>query len=122
MLTTHIYLNGHCREAMTIYQKAFGATIHKIIEDPQHSGLILHAEITIHNQLLMLNDTGGDLDSSRSGGYQLSVLFDTEEDLLAAYSVLKQDANILFPMQPTDYSECVVRLIDRFDVRWALWV
>ena len=121
MLITHIYLNGHCREAIQLYQKAFGATVQTIIEYPD-SKQIIHAEIEIHNTLLMLNDTGGDLDFSRSGGYQLSVQFDREDDLLAAYSVLKEEANILFPMQATDYSICVVRFIDRFDVRWAFWV
>lgn len=121
MLVTHIYLNGHCREAIELYRKAFGATVQAILEDPD-SKLINHAEIEIHNDLLMLNDTGGDLDFSRSGGYQLSVQFDNKTDLLAAYGVLKDDANILFPMQATDYSICVVRFIDRFDVRWAFWV
>lgn len=121
MLVPHIYLYGHCKEAIQLYQKAFGATVHTIIEDNEHK-LIVHAEIEIHHQLLMLNDTGGDLDFSQSGGYQLSVQFDNEDDLLAAYSILMEGATIIFSMQATEYSVCVVRFIDRFDVRWALWV
>ena len=122
MLVPHIYLYGHCKEAIQLYQKAFGATVHTIIEDDEHR-LIIHAEIEIHNQLLMLNDTGGDLDFSRSGGgYQLSVQFDNEDDLAATYSILVEGAAIILSMQATEYSVCVVRFIDQFDVRWALWV
>ncbi len=122
MLSTHIYLNGQTRAALHVYEKAFEAIVQKIIEDPGQSGLIIHAEIIIHDQLLMLNDTGGDLDGCKSGGYQLSVQFDNEASLQKAYSVLKEGAHILFPLQATDYSDHVVRLIDRFDVRWGLWV
>jgi PhnB protein len=122
MLAAHIYLNGQCTEAMRVYQSAFGATVQTAIEDPENSELILHAKILIHGQLLILNDYGGGLDLSKSGGYQLSVQFDNKDELLAAYSVLEAGCTIVFPLQPTGYSPCVVRLVDRFDVRWALWI
>jgi PhnB protein len=121
MLTTHIYLDGRCREAIQLYEKAFGAHVDKIIEDPE-DGTIVHAEIRIHRQPLMLNDTGSILDPSPAGGYQLSVQFDSQDELMKAYSLLKNDARIIFPLQATDYSDCVVRLIDQFSVRWALWL
>ncbi len=122
MLATHIYINGQCKEAIDLYVKAFNASVEKIIQDPDQEHLIIHAEILIHNQLLMMNDFGGNTGFSKSGGYQLSVTFHNENELKDVYLILKEGSTTVLPIQPTDYSPCVVRFIDKYDVRWALWV
>ena len=121
MLAAHIYFNGECNKAIELYKEAFGATIKTFIEDPD-TQLVAHAEIIIHNELLILNDFGNDDGVSKSGGYQLCVQFDNEAELKVAYSVLQDDCTIIEDMQPTDYSACTIRFIDKFDVRWAFWV
>lgn len=122
MLTTHIYFNGDCKEAIDFYVKALDATVETIIRKPGCEEIIIHAEIKVHGQLLMLNDFGGMDGPSKSGGYQLSLTFDNEDDLKRAYAAMKEGSITVMPMQPTDYSVCVVRFIDRFQVRWAFWV
>ncbi len=122
MLTTHIYFNGQCNEAIQLYIKALNATVHNIIKSPEQNNLVIHAEIFIHNQLLMLNDFGDNDGFSQSGGYQLSLRFENESELIKAYSVLKAESTTISPMQATDYSPCVVRFIDKYDVRWGFWV
>jgi len=122
MLTTHIIFNGQCREAIELYVKAFNATIMTIVTNPREENLVIHAEMLIHNQLLMLNDFGDNDGYSKSGGYQLAVSFDNEDDLRKAYSVMKDGSTTISPMQAADYSPCVVRFVDKFDVRWAFWV
>ncbi|MGX7183195.1 VOC family protein [Enterococcus pallens] len=121
VLVTHIYFNGECKKAIELYKKAFGATVQTLIEDAEQS-LVVHGEIVIHNELLMVNDFGNNDGISTSGGYQISVQFDDEASLKKAYTVLQEHSITIEPMQPTDYSPCVVRFIDRFDVRWAFWV
>ncbi len=122
MLAAHIYFNGQCKEAIELYVKALGAKIETIIPDSGKEGLIVHAEVLIHGQTLMLNDFGGNQGFSKSGGYQLSLRFDNEDELKKAYSKIKEGSTTVMPMQPADYSPCVVRFIDRYDVRWAFWV
>lgn len=122
MIVTHIYFNGQCKEAIELYVQAFGGSIETIIQQPDQDQLIIHAEILIHNQLLMLNDFGDNDGFSKSGGYQLSVKFDTADELRKAYSLLEEGSTIISPMQETDYSVCVIRFIDKFDVRWGFWV
>ena len=122
MLVTHIYFNGQCKAAIELYVQAFGASIETIIPKPDQDDLIVHAEILIHNQLLMLNDFGNNDGYSKSGGYQLSVKFDMVDDLKKAYSILEAGSTTISPMQETEYSICVIRFIDKFDVRWAFWV
>lgn len=121
MLSTHIYFNGQCKQAIELYKQAFDAAVKTLIEDPDDS-LVGHAEILIHNELLMLNDFGNNDGSSISGGYQLCVQFDDEAALQRAYAVMETGSITIEPMQPSDYSPCVVRFIDRFDVRWGFWV
>lgn len=122
MLVTHIYLNGQCKEAIELYSKAFGGSIETVIQQPDNDKLIAHAEILIHNQLLMLNDFGDNDGFAKSGGYQLSLKFDTVDELKRAFSFLEEGSTIISPMQKTDYSACVVRFVDKFDVRWGFWV
>ncbi len=122
MLVTHIYLNGQCKEAIELYVQAFGGSLETIMQKSGQDDLIVHAEILIHNQLLMLNDFGDNDGFSKSGGYQLSVKFDTVDQLRKTYSFLEEGSTIISPMQETDYSVCVIRFIDKFDVRWGFWV
>jgi len=119
MLNTHIYFNGNCKEAIELYIKALNATKETIIEE---SNIIIHAEIIIHEQILMLNDFGDNDGYSKSGGYQLSLKFKNEDELRKAYLIMKDGSKTISPIKSTDYSSCVVRFIDKFDVRWAFWV
>ena len=121
MLTTHIYLNGNCKEAIEMYKSALNASIKTLIED-SNSQLVIHAEVMIHDELLMLNDFGNSDGISKSGGYQLSVRFENEDDLKRAYTIMQSESVTINSMRPTDYSPCTVRFIDKFDVRWAFWV
>jgi PhnB protein len=122
MLVTHIYFDGQCKEAIDLYIRAFGGSIETIIPKSDQDDLIVHAEILIHNQLLMLNDFGNNAGFAKSGGYQLCVKFDTVDDLNKAYSILEEGSTVISAMQETDYSVCVIRFIDKFDVRWGFWV
>lgn len=121
MLITHIYLNGHCKEAIEMYTEALHASIKTMIEDSNQQ-YIIHAEVLIHGQLLMLNDFGNNDGMSISGGYQLSVQFENETDLKKAYAIMQDNSVTINNMQAVDYSPCVVRFIDKFDVRWAFWI
>ncbi len=88
MLLTHIYFNGQCKQAIELYKQAFNAIVKTLIEDSSNL-LVVHAEIFIHNELLILNDFGNKDGISISGGYQLCVQFDNETDLLKAYNTMK---------------------------------
>lgn len=122
MLAAHIYFNGQCKKALELYTKAFDAVTKVIIQNANNNELIDHSEILIHDQLLILNEFGDNDGVSQSGGYQLTVRFDNENELVNAYSILEEGSTTIFPMQKTDYSKCVVRFIDKFDTRWAFWV
>lgn len=56
-LTTHLWFNGQCREAIEFYQKAFGAErVGQIVPAPQGNG-VLHAMLKFGDANLMMADT-----------------------------------------------------------------
>ena len=117
MLVPHLYFNGKSEEAISQYVKAFGAEVETVIpypeEEPQKG--VLHAEIFIHGQRIMLNDE--DL-----GPPCLVVIYDNKEDLMKSYEIMKEGGEDTSPMLETDYSPCVVGFRDRFGIDWAFMV
>lgn len=124
MFCTHVYFNGNCRKAIELYKKALGAEVLTLIPN-QATGKeneVIHSEIRIHDQTLIMNDYGDNEGITKSSGFQLTVQFETVKQLEESYSILSDSSVTLKPKQPTDYSECVVRFIDQFGIHWGLWV
>lgn len=124
MFCTHIYFNGNCREAIELYTRALNARSLTTISSTESGkeNQIIHAEIEIHGQKLMMNDFGNSQGVTTPDGYQLVVQFDRIDQLEMAYQEFVENSTILSPKQPTDYSPCVVQFIDKFGTRWAFIV
>ena len=117
MLVPHLYFNGKSEEAISQYVKAFGAEVKQVIRhsDGEPEKGVLHAEIFIHGQRIMLND-------NNFGPPDLVIIYDNKDDLMHSYNIMKEGGEVTAPMIETDYSPCVVALRDRFGVGWCLMV
>lgn len=122
MLSTLVCMHGKCRESVDLYREAFGAEVIQFIPNHEDEQLIDHAEIRIHDTVLMLNDFGYSDADKPSNGYMLSVRFETVEELTSAYERLIGGGRVLSPMAAWDYTPCQVVFTDRYDVRWGFWV
>ena len=47
---------------------------------------------------------------------------DEKDRVLRAFEALKPGATVLFPPGPVFYSECKTEFVDRFGVRWCLFI
>ncbi|NLK96292.1 MAG: VOC family protein [Clostridiales bacterium] len=132
IFTPNFNFGGHCEEAMYFYQKAFGAKIGCFLRysDAQkedfnkeltetEKAYIYHGEIFIGNQRIMMSDNM-DIPFEPSLSLSLTVIFDTKEEVMQAYDVLKEECKIIYPVHSTTYSSCSVSLIDKFGFRWVL--
>lgn len=132
MITPNFNFAGRCEEALSLYQKAFGAEALSLLryedarkEDfnqaltPEEAKYIYHAELMVGGQRIMMCDNM-DVPFQTSYALSLTVTFDTKEEVQRAFDVLKEDAKIIYPMQRTTYSSCMVVFIDRFGFRWGL--
>ena len=117
MLVPHLYFNGKCEEAIAQYVRAFGAEVKQVITYPEeeHKKGIMHSEILIHGQMVMMNDND-------FGPPDLIVIYKNREELMHSYEIMKEGGQVTAPMMETDYSPCVVGLRDRFGVKWGLMV
>lgn len=108
------------KEAMIFYQKAFGATISNIHKNDD--GSYMHVEMNLFGQILALSET---LDANSFSGntMQLCLHFtESEKEIISnAYNVLKENAEIKFPLGPCFYSPYMFGLIDKFGVNWCLF-
>ncbi len=124
MLIPHLHLNGRCREALTLYEKAFKTKtdlIHYVSETEPEKGIV-HAEIHIHGQRVMLNDRGGNKDFLTESAMQMVVIFDSVKELQDTYQMMSEESVTIDPMQETFYSPCIVGFLDKFGVRWGFMV
>jgi PhnB protein len=124
MLVPHLYLNGRCEEAISLYVKAFNAEVKVFIPFPENEPQkgVLHSEIYIHGQRIMLNDVHGNIDYPQRGTLELVVIYDNIEELKISYEIMKEGSHTLSPMQATDYSPCVVEFWDKFGIPWGFMV
>lgn len=132
MLTPNFNFDGRCEQAIRLYQAAFGARVgcllrysdalKKDFDRPltdQEKMYVYHAELWIGEHRVMMCDNP-DVPFVPSRSLSLVVTFDTKEDVLRAYDVLKEGCEIIYPVHSTSYSSCEVVLIDRFGFRWGL--
>lgn len=124
MLIPHLHFNGRCREALVFYEKAFSVKTDSIqyISDAEPEKGVIHAEIHIHGQRVMLNDRGGNKGFLTESAMQLVVIFGSVKELKDTYRVMSEDSVTIDPIQETFYSECAVGFLDKFGVRWSFMV
>ena len=116
-----IYAKGSL-EAVEIYQKAFDAVLGDNVKS--EDGTYYHSELNVYGQIISVAERT-DTDSSTTGNtMQFCLQFSgSEENLIKkAYDILTDNAKILFPLGPCDYSTYMTDFIDKFGVRWCLFI
>jgi PhnB protein len=132
LLTPNFNFNGRCEEAITLYQKAFDAKVGCLLRyseanksdwdrelTAEQANYIYHSELLIGTQRIMMCDHM-DVELVKSTSLSLTVSFDTKEEVVKAYEVLKDGSTTIYPVHSTTYSSCVVVFIDKFGFRWGL--
>jgi len=122
MLTPYLHFNGNCNEAIALYETAFDTKVTYC--EYRDDGKIAHADMFIHDQRVCLNDASAYLADTFGIDctMHLMLTFNTQEELLACYSKLKEGSRPATPFTQTPYSELVGNFVDRFGVLWGFMV
>lgn len=131
-ITPNFNFAGQCEEAIALYQKAFRAQIGCLLryadanaadwDKPLEAGrekYIYHAELLINGQRMMMCDNL-DVPFQKSTALSLVVTFDTKDEVMRAYDIMREGSETIYPVHSTTYSSCTVTFIDRFGFRWGL--
>jgi PhnB protein len=126
----HPYLNfgGNCREAFTRYHEIFGGdlVLLPMSEAPgdetppsDQADLIMHAALTIGNDLLMASDDGrGDFGPVQGMYVNVSVPDVAEAERI--FTALSEAGEIEMPMEATFWSPAFGVCKDRFGTPWMV--
>ena len=121
MLVAHLHFGGRCDEAIKLYERAFGTKIDFV--DHDDTGGVIHAEMHIHGQRVMMNDNyGSNGINSDNITIQMVPIFKTNEQLLRCYEILKCEAIAVSQPEKTFYSPLCAGVTDKFGIKWGLMV
>ena len=131
-ITPTLNFGGQCREAIHLYEQAFVGKIACLISyrdsnDPAYMPLlteeqkdwIYHAELMLDGHRIIMSDHA-DIQFQTCYSNFLTIMYDTKEEVQAAYAVLKEGSTTIYPMEATPYSSCRVVFVDRFGIRWGI--
>jgi PhnB protein len=108
-------------DAITFYQRAFGATEHLRLASPD--GTVMHAEIRIGDSIIMLSDefpAWGCLSPATIGGCPTSImLYVPDADALFAQAIAA-GATEVRPMTDQFWGDRSGMVADPFGYRWSL--
>ncbi|WP_054939908.1 VOC family protein [Paenibacillus ihuae] len=124
MLIPQLYLNNRTKEAIKVYAKAFNTAVDSIMYDPEQEPetVVIHAEMHILGQRVMLSDYGGQIVNPADAVLELVAAFEDEEALKQAYEIIKEGSTTITPLGPVFFSPCMVQFADAFGVRWCFMV
>jgi aminoglycoside 6'-N-acetyltransferase I len=109
-------------EAVAQYRKAFDAELQCAYPGPRCG--YLHAELDLGGQILAVSEAEGDGEPEPGGTMQFCLHFlpGEEDRVRGAFAALQPGSRVLHAPGPCDYSPCMADFIDRYGVRWCLFV
>jgi PhnB protein len=114
-------------EAVALYQEAFDAVL--ISSYPYEDGTFMHSELDIQGEILAVSERnsensilGEEMNTGNIMQFCLHYGEGNEEKVRKAYEVLKIDATIFVPLAPCEFSSLMTDFIDKYGVRWCLFV
>ena len=110
-------------EAFEFYKDAFYAE-YGYCEKDEH-GNIIHAELNVYGQYIAVGELINDLKETIIGNsMQFCLHFDKGEEHIIkhAYEVMQAEGKVLEPLGSCFFSSYMTDIIDKYGVRWCLFV
>ena len=114
-----VYVKGSA-EAVELYKKAFDAKLGAQYKNDD--GSYMHAELDAYGQILAISEANEGTTAGNNMQFCFHFGEGGEENVRKAYEALKEDAEIICPLEPCSYSPLMAALIDKFGVSWCIFV
>ncbi len=110
-------------EAVELYLRAFNGILGYNVKSSE--GSFYHAELDIDGHTLAVAEANDAMDK-RITGNTMQFCFHygkgNENKVKQAFEILKEGSEILFPLGPCEFSSLMTDFIDKFGIRWCLFV
>ena len=128
-LTPYLNFDGQCEEAFKVYERCFGGKIVAMVSfeaagSAGHvpagwAGKIMHAHMTVGDQVLMGSDApAGRYEKPK--GFSMSAHAETPADADRVFNALAERGNVTMPLQQTSWAAKFGTLTDRFGIPWMV--
>ena len=108
-------------KALEFYREVFDAKI--LCSYPNSDGTLAHSELDVYGQVMMIGELAEN--TAVTGNTMMFCLHfgeGKEAVVQKIYGRLKDNAKIISPLGPCDYSPLEADLIDKFGIRWCIFV
>src|SRR5579862_8940102 len=128
-LNPYLNFNGNCAAAFKFYEKCLGGKIAMMMtfaESPMaeqvpaaHRDKVMHARMTIGDQVLMGSDAPPDRYDPMKG-FSVSLSIDNAADAEKIFNALAANGTVQMPIQKTFWAERFGALVDQFGTPWMI--
>ena len=128
-VNTYLTFNGNCKEAFEFYAESLNGKIEAMMS---HAGTpaeqhvpaewrdkIIHARMTIGNEVLMASDAPPDR-YEQPQGFSVNLGFNDEAEAKRIYDELSANGKIIMPLGPTFWAKAFAMFVDRFGTPWMI--
>lgn len=108
-------------KALEFYQNVFDAKV--MCRYPNTDGTLMHSELDVFGQIIAVSELNEE--NSVIGNTMMFCLHfgESKEAIVQKiYDSLKAGGKILYPLSKCDYSPLMADIIDKFGVRWCIFV
>lgn len=108
-------------KALEFYQNVFDAKI--MCSYPNSDGTLMHSELDVYGQIIAISEL--DEENAMIGNTMMFCLhFGEGKEVIVQniYALLRDGAKIIYPLSKCDYSALMADIIDKFGVRWCIFV
>jgi PhnB protein len=129
-VNTYLTFDGQCQAAFQFYEQCLGGTIQSMFPfggtpaaehvPPELHDKIMHASITIGNQVLMGSDTTPEHPYEGARGFSVSLGIDRPEEAERIFKALAEQGTVIMPIGQTFWAARFGMLVDRFGIPWMV--
>jgi PhnB protein len=128
-LNPYLFFTGQCEAAFKFYEVCLGGRIEAMITHagtpaekqvpPEWRDKILHARLTVGDEVLMASDAPPGR-QERPQGFSVSLQVGTPAEAERIFHALAQDGKVTMPIQKTFWAERFGMLVDQFGIPWMI--
>jgi PhnB protein len=129
-INAYLTFNGNCEEAMRFYARSLGGTLDPINtfgDTPacdhvpaDYRDKIMHARLTVGDQVLMASDNMPDYPYDGVKGCSIALNVDSIAEAQRVFAALSEQGQVIMPLDKTFWAVSFGMLVDRFGVPWLV--
>jgi PhnB protein len=129
-LSTYLLFSGNCEEAFKFYEKTLGGKIEMMMPHegspaeanvpPEWRKKILHARMTVGNNVLMASDAPPAYAPKQLEGFSVSLMLNDPVEAERIFRALEEKGKVQMPFQQTFWALRFGMVTDRFGVPWMI--